>query len=73
MNLTLKIANENMSDNKGQYIISANEDQLQSIRQYFTDDEYANIVEKNVVLYLTDGSDSTKLLGVQVDLDYENE
>lgn len=54
-----------------QYIISANEDSLESIREYFKEEEYENIIEKNKILELTDKSDESKLLGIQVDMDYE--
>ena len=54
-----------------QYIISANEDSLEAIRQYFTEDEYKNFIENSKILELTDKSDESKLLGIQVDMDYE--
>lgn len=56
-----------------QYIISANEDMLESIRGYFEPDQYQAIIERNKILELTDKSDETRLLGIQVDMDYEGE
>ena len=54
-----------------QYIISANEDSLESIREYFTEEEYKNFIENSKILELTDKSDESKLLGIQIDIDYE--
>ena len=56
-----------------QYIISANEDMLESIKGYFEPNEYQEVIEKNKILELTDKSDETRLLGIQVDMDYEGE
>ena len=56
-----------------QYIISANEDMLRSIKEYFEPNEYQEVIEKNKILELTDKSDETRLLGIQVDMDYEGE
>lgn len=66
-----RIAYEETSKSNQQYIISANENQLEGIKNMFSDNEYFNIIEKNVILDLTDKSAESKLLGIQVDLDYE--
>jgi uncharacterized protein YydD (DUF2326 family) len=66
-----KYAYKKSNETKLQYIISANEDSLESIREYFTEVDYINIIEKSKILELTDKSDESKLLGLQVDMDYE--
>lgn len=55
-----------------QYIITVNENQLKAIKPYFTsDNSYAEIIEDNIVLKLKDNAPEEKLLGVQVDMDYD--
>jgi uncharacterized protein YydD (DUF2326 family) len=56
-----------------QYIVSMNEDMLDSIRPYFSQEEFKNQLSDNIVLELTDKSDESKLLGIQVDMDYEHD
>lgn len=51
-----------------QYIATVNQNQLDEIKKYTTDEEYKNIITQNTVLTLTDESDSEKLLGIKVDL-----
>jgi uncharacterized protein YydD (DUF2326 family) len=66
-----RIAYEETLKSGQQYIISANENQLEGINDKFNENEYFEIIEKNIVLDLTDKSAETKLLGIQVDLNYE--
>lgn len=68
-----KLAHKHASGGDLQYIISANEDMLESMRGYFEADEYETVIEKNKILELTDKSNETRLLGMQVDMDYEGE
>lgn len=68
-----KLAYENTKDCNFQYIISANEDSLESVKQIMTANEYESVIENNIILNLTDESDKTKLLGIEVDLDYEKD
>lgn len=51
-----------------QYIASINQNQLNEIKSLLTEEEYENIVEKNIVLTLTDENDAQKLLGIKVDI-----
>lgn len=66
-----KIVDKRMKDTEFQYIATVNEDQLTSFKELYTSDEYINIIEKNVILELTDESEASKLLGIQVDMKYE--
>lgn len=53
-----------------QYIATVNEDQILSMKDQFTEKEFEEIILKNVVLELTDDSDSSKLLGIGLDMQY---
>ena len=66
-----KITKDVTSDQGTQYIASVNQDQLEKIREYFDDQEYREFVEDAVVLELTDEGASGKLLGIEVDMQYE--
>ncbi len=68
-----RIVAEMFTNNKQghQYIASINQNQLEEIKRYLKKDEYENIIEQNTVLVLTDQSDSEKLLGIKVDIKYE--
>jgi uncharacterized protein YydD (DUF2326 family) len=54
-----------------QYIISLNENIIESLKVEMTDEELKEFVTDNIVLKLSDKSDEEKLLGIQVDLNYE--
>jgi len=62
-----KIAHEYTSEGQGQYIASLNEDQILSMKNQFTDEEFKKIISDNIILELTDDSPESKLLGIQVD------
>jgi uncharacterized protein YydD (DUF2326 family) len=55
-----------------QYIITANQKELDALKFEFTEEEYQEYIEKNIVEELTDESDESKLLGITIDLNYEN-
>jgi len=54
-----------------QYIASVNENLLNDAKEYLKSD-FQQIVEENVILRLTDESEKSKLLGIQIDMDYES-
>ncbi|OFY80362.1 MAG: hypothetical protein A2281_17675 [Bacteroidetes bacterium RIFOXYA12_FULL_38_20] len=54
-----------------QYIITANQKELDALKSEFTEEEYQKFIEKNIVEELTDESDESKLLGITIDLNYE--
>ncbi|UCH95529.1 MAG: DUF2326 domain-containing protein [Candidatus Aminicenantes bacterium] len=68
-----QVAYQNAEENNFQYFISANQKDLDSIKDKISPGEYERIIERNVILDLTDESDESKLLGIQVDLDYEKD
>ncbi len=53
-----------------QYILSLNQNQLDEVKKYLTETEYQTIIEQNICLELKDDSPEDKLLGLQVDMDY---
>lgn len=65
-----KILNEFIQVSGKQYILSLNQNQLDEVKRYLTDDEYQTIIQKNICLELKDELPEDKLLGIQVDLDY---
>ncbi|HEY4326623.1 MAG TPA: DUF2326 domain-containing protein [Mucilaginibacter sp.] len=69
----MKVAYDNTSNNDLQYILSINQSTYDSLKNEMQADEFYDVVEKNIVLELTDESDQSKLLGIQVDLDYDKE
>lgn len=60
-----------VAENSLQYIASINEDTLLSFKDLMSEKEYKELVEENTILTLTDESDKSKLLGVQIDMDYD--
>lgn len=54
-----------------QYIITANQKELDALKSEFSEEEYEEYIEKNIVEELTDESDESKLLGITIDLNYE--
>jgi uncharacterized protein YydD (DUF2326 family) len=53
-----------------QYIATLNEDQIESMGDQFTTDELVSIIEESITVRLKDDSAESKLLGIQVDLQY---
>lgn len=53
-----------------QYIISLNQNVIDSLKKEFSDSDFKKIIRDNIVLQLSDKSDKDKLLGIQIDLNY---
>ncbi|HTD05557.1 DUF2326 domain-containing protein [Undibacterium sp.] len=53
-----------------QYIATMNEDQIESMSDQFTIEELDSVINKNITVRLKDDSAESKLLGIQVDLQY---
>lgn len=56
--------------NQMQYIATVNQDQLESFKDQMNPGDFKNIIENSVTLELTDKSAATKLLGIDIDLEY---
>lgn len=55
-----------------QYIATLNPDFITGMYDEFTEDEFERLIAKNIVLELRDDSPVGKLLGIQVDMHYED-
>lgn len=53
-----------------QYIATMNEDQIESMSDQFTPEELESVINNNIKVRLKDDSAESKLLGIQVDLQY---
>jgi len=71
--ILFEVAYNKTSENDLQYIVSLNQNTLDSLRKEMDVDLYKKIIEDSVVLELTDESDASKLLGIKIDLDYDKE
>lgn len=60
------------TDNEYQYICSINEDALLSINDLMSISDYSKIITDNIILKLNDDTPESKLLGIQVDIDLED-
>ncbi|MBU9723134.1 MULTISPECIES: DUF2326 domain-containing protein [Bacillaceae] len=65
----IKVLNDTFNDSDKQYIASVNQNQLNEIKQILDEEQYKDIIEKHVVLELTDNDASEKLLGIQVNIE----
>lgn len=66
---TFRIARDITSRRGRQYIVTLNEDQIEGMADYLTEEERA-MIAANTVLSLGDRAADEKLLGVQVDMHY---
>ena len=66
-----RLCDEYSASEKFQYIATVNEDQIESVREHYSEDEYKKIIENNRILNLTDESEESRLLGVHLNIDYE--
>lgn len=65
----LKIASE-IGDKDFQYIATMNQDTLDILKRERSEEEYQDIIEKNIVLELNGDTPEGRLLGIHLDLDY---
>lgn len=66
------ILKEVIASSGKQYIITVNYNQLDEIKPLFdSEEEYSSFIKDNTILELKDSRPSDKLLGIQVDMDYE--
>lgn len=68
-----RVAYEQTFSNNLQYIISGNQNVLDGLKNFYSAEDYEKIITNSTILELTDESDESKLLGIQVDLDYDKE
>ena len=66
-----KIANEYITANNKQYIITMNQNHIDELRVQLSDNEFDTIVSPNICHIIGDDKPENKLLGIQVDMKYE--
>jgi uncharacterized protein YydD (DUF2326 family) len=66
-----RIAYDLCKEHNFQYITTINEDALNTIESTMEREEYQEIIDSGIILTLKDDSASSKLLGIQVDMDLE--
>ena len=69
----LKIALKECVNNNFQYILSVNQSTLDLLAKELSEEEYKALIVDTEVLELNDISDTNKLLGIQLDLNYTKE
>jgi len=67
----IEIANEECSTNNFQYIISLNQSVIDGLKTEMNEEQHNKLVSDNIILTLSDKSPKEKLLGIQLDLDYD--
>ena len=70
--MLFRIVNECCQNTDFQYICSINEDALLSFQPMLKEKEYKDIIEKNIIVELNDDDPTSKLLGIQIDIDLED-
>lgn len=70
--ILFRIADEITREKGYQYIATLNEDHISSMKEEFSEEEFESLIQKNTILNLTDEGANGKLLGLQVDMDYES-
>jgi uncharacterized protein YydD (DUF2326 family) len=68
----MEVAHTECERNGFQYIISLNQSVLDALQTEMTDEDYENIITEKIILSLSDKSPEDKLLGIQIDLNYED-
>lgn len=66
-----RLASELAGERQLQYIATLNPDEVSGMAGEFDSEEFKSLIQKNIVLELTDDSPAGKLLGIQIDLRYE--
>lgn len=67
-----KITNDYVKANNKQYILTVNQNQISEIERICSSpEEYNQLIKDNIILELNDDSPEEKLLGIQVDMDYD--
>lgn len=54
-----------------QYILTINQNHIDDIKPYLSEEEFNDIISNNICHILEDDSPQSKLLGIQVDMEYE--
>lgn len=63
-----KVLNDYIKISGKQYNLTLNQNQLNEVKKYLSEEEYKTIVQNNICLELKDESPKDKLLGIQIDM-----
>jgi uncharacterized protein YydD (DUF2326 family) len=66
-----QIAAKTSDERDFQYIATVNEDQIDAFKEMLGEEEYKRVIVDHIVLELKDDTAEDKLLGIEVDLDYD--
>lgn len=66
-----KILDEYVKSSGKQYILTLNQSQIDEVKKHLSEEEVQNIITQNICLELKDVLPEDKLLGIQVDMDYQ--
>jgi uncharacterized protein YydD (DUF2326 family) len=66
-----KVLQDYIRNSNKQYIITINQNQIEEIKQILSPNEFDEIIMANICHELKDDSPASKLLGIQVDMDYD--
>lgn len=68
---SFKLLDEYIKSSGKQYNLTLNQNQLDEIKRYLSVEEYQNIISNNICLELKDEKPEDKLLGIQVNMKYD--
>lgn len=71
ISILFNVANQYITENNKQYIITMNQNHLDEIAEQMSKEEYENIIEANICHIIGDDDPKNKLLGIQIDMEYE--
>ncbi|AZA78711.1 DUF2326 domain-containing protein [Chryseobacterium sp. G0186] len=71
ISILFKVANQYITENNKQYIITMNQNHLDELAGQMSKEEYENIIEANICHIIGDDDPKNKLLGIQIDMEYE--
>jgi len=66
-----RVLNDYIVPTRKQYILTINQNHLDDIKPYLTPEEFKSIIDDNICHVLEDDSPAGKLLGIQVDMEYD--
>lgn len=66
-----KVANEYITNNNKQYIITMNQNHLDEIQAQLSEEAFKKIILDNICHKIGDDCPENKLLGIQIDMKYE--
>lgn len=66
-----RVCNQHITANGKQYIITLNQNHIDELKEQMSDEEFKNIILSNICHTIGDDKPENKLLGIQVDMKYD--